>query len=120
MVGYAWILGPSHTTKARATLTHPTRATGLRSQHATRSLADLGHDLCRQRLDLLVGHRLLARLQRHCDRDRLLAGLDASAFVDVEQRHASDQLAVDVLRRAHEIARFHGAIDHECEIALDR
>ena len=34
----------------------------LRPQHSTSPLADFRHDLRRQRLDLLVSHRLLARL----------------------------------------------------------
>ena len=52
-----------------------------------------------------VGHGLLARLERHRDGDRLLAGVDARAFVDVEHGDAGDQLAVDVLRGAHDVGR---------------
>src|SRR5215468_3609218 len=89
-------------------------------QHAAGALADLSHDLPRERLDLRVGHGPFARLDRHCDRDRLLAGLDAGALVDVEHGDAGDQLAVDVLRRAHEITRPYGAVDQEREVALDR
>src|SRR5262245_35468601 len=120
MVGYAWIKRPDVTASPWATLTHPTRAPASRSQHTACALAHLGDDLLGERLNLLVRHGLLARLDRHCDRDRLLTGLDAGAFVEVEQRHASDQLAVDVLRRAHEVAGLYVAIDHEREVALDR
>ena len=51
-----------------------------------------------------VGQRLVARLQRHRDRDRLLARIDALALVDVEHRDAGDQLAVGGLRGAHDVA----------------
>src|SRR5882724_4860990 len=51
----------------------PQRAAGL--------LRHLGHDLRRHRIDLLVGERLLARLNRHGDGDRLLVGVDALAFI---------------------------------------
>src|SRR5262245_49610522 len=92
----------------------------LRSQHPARALADLGHDLAGDRLDLLVGHRLVARLQGNGDGDRLLAGLDPLALVDVEHRHVRDQLAVDALRCAHDIRRLDRAVDHEGEVACDR
>src|SRR5690242_6287020 len=96
-VGYAWIKRLDVTASPGATLTHSTRAPALRPQHTACALAHLGDDLLGERLDLLVRHGFLARLDRHCDRDRLLARFDAGAFVDIEQRHTGDQLAVDVL-----------------------
>lgn len=48
-------------------------------------LADVGDNLARQGVDLLVRHRALVRLQRHRDHDRFLAGLDSPALVDVER-----------------------------------
>src|SRR5436190_18645819 len=65
----------------------------------------LGHDLRRHRFDLLIGKRLLARLDGHGNRDRFPGLVDALALVDVEHGHVSDQLPVDALRRAHDIAR---------------
>ena len=67
-----------------------------------------------------VGHGLLARLNRDGDRERLLARLDALAFIDVEHRHAGDQLLVDILRRADEIGGLHLAVDDEGEVARHR
>src|SRR6478735_4297240 len=61
------------------------------AQHAAGALADLGHDLRAERVDLLVGHGLLARLDRYRDGDRFLAGFDAWAFIDVEDADTSDQ-----------------------------
>src|SRR6476659_3966905 len=60
------------------------------AQHAAGALADLGHGL-------------LARLDRHRDGDRFLAGFDAWAFIDVEDADTSDQLAADGLRSAHDV-----------------
>ena len=40
--------------------------------------------LLAERVDLRVGHGLVARLHGDRDGDRLLARLDAGAFVDVE------------------------------------
>src|ERR1051326_5080225 len=54
------------------------------AQHAAGAFAHLGHDLGTERVDLLIGHGFLARLDRHRDGDRFLAGLDALALVDVK------------------------------------
>src|SRR5262249_60586301 len=89
-------------------------------QRAAGALADLGDDPRRDRLDLLVGHGLLARLQRDRDGDRLPARRDALALVDVEHRHVGDELAVGGLGGAHQVAGPDGAVDHEGKIALDR
>ena len=58
--------------------------------------------------------------KRDGDRDRFLAGIDALALVEVEHRDAGNQLAVDVLRGAHQIAGLHLAVDHEREVARHR
>src|SRR6266404_5934198 len=58
------------------------------AQHPAGAFAHLGHDLGAERVDLLVGHGLVARLDCHRDGDRLLAGLDALALVDVEYADA--------------------------------
>ena len=76
--------------------------------------------LARERVDLLLGHGLVARLDGDRDRDRFLAGLDALAFIDVEHADARDQLAVDRLRGAHDVGGLHRAIDHEGEVARHR
>ncbi len=89
-------------------------------QHAASALADLGDDLCGDRVDLLVGHGLFAGLQRHGDGDRFLAGIDALALVEVEHGHVGDELAVDAQRRALDIGGLHRAVDDESEVALDR
>src|SRR5690349_23972360 len=54
------------------------------AQRAAGLLRDLRHDLRGDGIDLLIGQRLLARLERHRDCDRLLAVLDALALIDVE------------------------------------
>src|SRR5262249_21942691 len=41
------------------------------------------------------------------------------AFIDVEYAHGLDELAVDSLGDAHDIARLDGAVDQESEITLD-
>src|SRR6185295_4557411 len=69
----------------------PLRST---AQHAAGALGDLGDDLVGERVDLRLGHGLVARLDRHRDGDRFLAGLDALALVHVEHRDAGDQLAI--------------------------
>src|SRR5450755_4150295 len=74
------------------------------SQRAAGLFRYLGHDLRRHRIDLLVGQRLLARLDGHGDGDRLLGLVDALAFIDVKHRDIRDQFFVDALRRAHDIA----------------
>src|SRR5260221_3444618 len=89
-------------------------------QHAAGLLRHLGHDLRRHRIDFLIGQRLLAWLDRDGDRDRLLGLVDALAFVDVEHGHLSDQLLVDALCRAHDIAGLDAAIDDEREVARHR
>src|SRR3954470_11858718 len=71
-------------------------------------LADLGNDLRPDRVDLLIGHGLVARLNRHRDRDRLPGLVDALALVDVEHRDLGDQLLVHALRGAHDVAGLHG------------
>ena len=83
-------------------------------------LRDLGHDPCGDRIDLLIGQGLFARLDRHRDGDRFLAVVDALAFVDVEHRDIGDQLLVDALRGSHDVAGLDAAIDDEGEIARHR
>ena len=90
------------------------------AQHAAGLLRHLGHDLRGHRVDLLIGQGLLARLDRHRDRDRLLALVDALAFIDVEHGDIGDQLLVDALRRAHDIAGLDAAIDDEGKVARHR
>jgi len=68
-------------------------------------------------VDFLVGHGLFARLHGDGNGDRLPAVVDALAFVDIEHGDVGDQLLVDALRRAHDIASLDGAIDDEGEIA---
>src|SRR6266849_7550136 len=65
----------------------------LPSKHAANALSDLGHDLCRDRFDLLVRHGLFARLQCHRDCDRFLVRINAGALVHIEYRDGGDQLA---------------------------
>jgi len=89
-------------------------------QHPAGPLGDFRNDLRSDRLDLLVGHGLVPRLQGHGDRDRFLAGLDALALVDVEHRDVGDQLAIRALRRPQDVRGSYRAIDHEGEVALDR
>src|SRR4029079_14146829 len=93
-------LPPAFTLISMTQLPYFGGAFGLPScaQHATLALADLGDDLGCERIDLLLGHGLVARLDRHRNRDRLLPGLDALALVDVEHRHAGDHLAIHGLR----------------------
>ena len=81
---------------------------------------DLGDDLGRHRVDLLIGHGLLARLHGHGDRDRLLAVVDALALIDVEHGDVGDQLLVDALRGAHDVAGLDRAVDDEGEVARHR
>ena len=50
----------------------------------------------------------------------LLVRIDALAFVDIEHADARDQLPVDVLRGAHDVAGLHVARHDEGEVALDR
>ena len=114
-------LAPVDRRSARASVERPGhRGPSIAAQHAAGALADLGDDLGRQRVDLRLGHGLVARLDRHRDGDRLLAGLDALALVDVEHRDAGDQLAVHRLRGAHDVGGLHRAIDHEGEVARHR
>src|SRR5438445_535852 len=90
------------------------------SRYSAGPLAELGHDLRGCGLDLRVGHGLVPRLQRHRDRDRLLAGLDPFALVDVEHGDIGDELAIDALRRAQDVGGLDRAIDHEGEVSLHR
>ena len=90
------------------------------AQRAAGLFRDLGHDPGRDRIDLLIGQGFFARLDRHRDRNRLLAVVDALAFVDVEYRDAGDQLLVDALRGSHDVAGLDAAIDHESEITRHR
>ncbi len=75
---------------------------------------------CAERVDLGVGHGFFARLHGDGDGNRLLAGVDALALVDVEHGDADDQLLVDALRRAHDIGGLHACVHHEGEIARHR
>src|SRR5262249_58703840 len=83
-------------------------------------LADLGDDLRGDRLDFLICQGVVARLQRDRNGDRLLPRLDALALVQVEHVDATDQLAVDRLRRAHDVGCLDGAVHHEGEFEVDR
>src|SRR5712671_1248525 len=85
-------------------------ALALPSKHAADALCDLGHDLCRDRFDLLVRHGLFARLQGHRDGDRFLVRINAGALVHIEYRDGGDQLAVGAPGGAYEIAGLHSAI----------
>src|ERR1700754_485757 len=76
-------------------------------QAAAGLLGDFSDDLGADRIDFLIGQGLFAGLDRHRNRDRLLAIVDALAFIDVEHGDAGDQLLVDALRPAHDIARAH-------------
>src|SRR5437016_625780 len=87
------------------------------AQHAAGFLRHLGYDLRGDRLDLLVGQRLVARLQCDGDGDGLLGRIDALAFVDVEHGDIGNQLPVGALRRADDVAGLCAAIDNEGEIA---
>src|SRR5258708_7443443 len=71
----------------------------------------LGHDLCRDRFDLLIGQGFFPRLQRHRDGDGFLVVVDALALVDVEHGDARDQLPVGALSGAHDIAGLDAAVD---------
>src|SRR4051794_2637789 len=75
-----------------------------RPQRAAGLLRHLGHDLRRYRIDLLIGEGFLARLDRHGNGHRFPGLVDALALVDVEHGDARDQLLVDALCGAHDIA----------------
>src|ERR1700681_1455054 len=92
----------------------------LGAQHAAGFLGNLGDDLLTERVDLGVGHGLFARLHGDPDGDRLLAGVDALALVNVEHGDIDDHLFVDALRCAHDVGRLDMMIYDEGEIALDR
>src|SRR5438876_5136146 len=62
---------------------------------------DFRDDLRGHGVDLLIGHGLLARLDRYRNCQRLLVGIDALALIEVEHAHGRDQLLVDALRGAH-------------------
>src|SRR2546429_1186132 len=93
---------------------------GSCAQRAAGLLRHVGDDLRRHRVDFLVGHGLFARLDRHRDRDRFLAVVDALAFIDVEYADIGDQLLVDALRGAHDVAGLDAAVDDEGKIARHR
>src|SRR5438552_1358845 len=99
------------------TASHPAMSS---AQRAAGLLRHLGHDLGGHRLDLLIGQGFLARLDRHRNGNGLLALIDALAFIDVEHRDIRDQLLVDAMRRADDIAGFDAAIDDKGEIARHR
>src|SRR3979490_951859 len=90
------------------------------SQYAAGLLRYFRHDLGGHRFDLLIGQGFLARLDRHGNRNGLLAIVDALAFVDVEHGHISDELPVGALRGAHDIAGVDGSKDGESEEARYR
>src|SRR5664279_1223069 len=87
------------------------------AQHAAGLPGHLGHDLGRDRVDLLVGQGFLARLDCHRNGDGLFAVVDALAFVDVEYRDIRDQLLVHALRRADDVAGLDGTIDNKGKVA---
>src|SRR5450631_1052058 len=99
----------------------PTRLMPASSaQHAAGFLGHLGHDLRRHRVDLLIGQGFLARLDRHRDSDGLFGLIDALAFIDIEHRDFRDQLLVDALRRADDVAGLDGALHDKGKIARHR
>ena len=92
----------------------------LPSQHAAGAFADLGDDFRRNRIDLRLRQRLVARLQGDGDGDGFLRRIDAGAFIDVEHRDAGDQFAIHPLGGAYDVAGLHAAVHDEGEIALHR
>src|SRR4051794_12574169 len=90
------------------------------AQRAAGLLRHFGDDPGRHRIDLLVGQGFFARLDRDRNRDRLLGLVDALAFIDVEHADFRDQLLVDGLRRAQDIAGLDAAVDDEGKVARHR
>src|SRR5262249_18641300 len=72
-------------------------------QYAAGSFRNFGNDLSGKRIDLAISHRLFARLNGYRDRNRLLTGLDAPAFVDVKYSDIGDKLLVDALRGTNDV-----------------
>ena len=92
----------------------------LAAQLAAGRLLHGGNDLGRHRLDLGVGERLLARLERHLDGERLLALRHALAGEHVEHADIVDQRAVGAKCGAQHLARGDVAIEQEGKVAPDR
>ena len=93
----------------------------LGPQRPARRLGHLGDDLASHRLDLLVGQRLVPRLERHLDRQRLLARTERIAFEEVEDRDAVKPASCRRLpRRGSRAAASTPAVEDEGEVAPDR
>ncbi len=61
---------------------------------------DIGDDLLRQRVEILIRQRLVHWLDRHLDRHGLAALAERGTFEDVEDADAGDELAVGARRGA--------------------
>src|SRR3990170_2193579 len=93
---------------------------GLSAQLPAGRLLDRGDDLLRHRLDLGVGQRLLAWLERHLDGERLLALRHALSGEQVEHTHVANERAIGARSGAHHIAGLNLAVEQEGKVAPDR
>ena len=93
---------------------------GLAAQLAASGFLDRGDDPFGHRLDLGVGQRLLARLERHLDGERLLALRHALPGEHVEHADFADERAVGARGGAHHLSGGDLGVEQEGKIAPDR